>query len=223
MNSNLILMLTKNDKTVKDAIDVFDQCKELPVKYWGFKNVGIPKDQMKILVNKMKEAGKTTCLEVVSYSEEECMAGAKLAVDFNFDYLMGTVYYKSVHDFIKKNTINYFPFCGKISGSPSILEGTYDEIIEDARQLIAKGIKGFDILAFRHVKDGEKLARLFCKAINVPVVIAGSIDSYDKINLIDDINPWGFTMGTALFQKKFEANGSVKRNLELVVEYMSKH
>ena len=31
INSHLIVMLTNNDKTVKDAIEVFDSSKDLPV------------------------------------------------------------------------------------------------------------------------------------------------------------------------------------------------
>ena len=30
-------MLTHNDYTVHDAIDVFNTCKHLPVEYWGAK------------------------------------------------------------------------------------------------------------------------------------------------------------------------------------------
>ena len=64
---NLIVMLTNNDVTVKDAYEIFESCKDLDeVQYWGFKNVGLPKDEMKRLVQAMKAAGKTTYLEVVT-------------------------------------------------------------------------------------------------------------------------------------------------------------
>ena len=46
--------------------------------------------------------------------------------------------------------MEYLPFVGKVSGSPSILEGSNEEIIAQAKGLMAKGIKGFDILAYRH-------------------------------------------------------------------------
>ena len=78
-------MLTHNDKTVKNAQEVFEACKDLPIEYWGFKDVGLEKPKMVELINAMKAAGKTTFLEVVTYSEEECMAGAKLAVELGFD------------------------------------------------------------------------------------------------------------------------------------------
>jgi hypothetical protein len=50
------------DVTVKDAFDVFESCKDLPVRHWGFKNVGLPKDEMKRVVRAMKDAGKTPYL-----------------------------------------------------------------------------------------------------------------------------------------------------------------
>ena len=164
MKPEIIIMLTHHDVTVKDAGEIFEQCKDLPVKFWGFKNVGLPKDEMKKVAGAMKAAGKTTFLEVVTYDEASCLDGAQTAIDCGFDYLMGTVYYDSVAKLLKENGMAYLPFVGKVSGSPSILEGTNEEIIQNAKDLMAKGIKGFDILAYRHVVDGEKLAREFCAA-----------------------------------------------------------
>ena len=37
MKQNLIVMLTFNDETVKNAKECFLSCKDLPVKDWGFK------------------------------------------------------------------------------------------------------------------------------------------------------------------------------------------
>lgn len=222
MKPEIIIMLTHHDVTVKNASELFDECKDLDVKYWGFKNVGLPKDQMKALASKMKAAGKTTFLEVVTYDEASCLDGAQTAIDCGFDYLMGTLYYDSVAELLRKNNMSYLPFVGKVSGSPSILEGTNEEIIANAHELMAKGIKGFDILAYRHVIDGEKLAREFCKAVKAQICIAGSISSYERIDTMFDIAPWTFTMGSALFDKKFIPDGSFRKNLKAVVAYMAK-
>ncbi len=199
---NLIVMLTHNDVTVKDAYDIFESCKDIDsVQHWGFKNVGLPKDEMKRIVQAMKKAGKTTYLEVVTYDEASCLEAAKTCIDCEFDTLMGTVYYESVHKYLNEHNMTYSPFVGKVSGSPSILEGTNEEIIQNAKDLIAKGITAFDILAYRHVTDGEKLARDFCAAIDAQVAVAGSISDYERIDTMFDIGPWGFTMGSALFTK----------------------
>lgn len=222
MKPEIIIMLTHHDVTVKNAMEVFETCKDLPVKYWGFKNVGLPKDQMKALTSAMKAAGKTTFLEVVTYDEESCLDGARTAIDCGFDYLMGTIYYDSVAKLLKDNGMRYLPFVGKVSGSPSVLEGTNQEIIQNAKDLMAKGMTGFDILAYRHVVDGEKLAREFCAAIDAQICIAGSIDSFARIDIMFDIGPWTFTMGSALFDKKFVPEGSFRDNLKAVADYMAK-
>ena len=215
-------MLTHHDVTVKNAAEVFEQCKDIEeVKYWGFKNVGLPKDQMKALAKAMKDAGKTTFLEVVTYDEESCLDGAQTAIDCGFDYLMGTLYYDSVAELLKKNGMSYLPFVGKVSGSPSILEGTNEEIIQNAKDLMAKGITGFDILAYRHVIDGEKLAREFCAAVPAQICIAGSISNWNRIDTMFDIGPWTFTMGSALFEKNFVKDGSFREHLQAVADYMA--
>lgn len=221
MRPEIIIMLTHHDVTVKNAAEIFEACKELPIKYWGFKNVGLPKDEMKALAAAMKAAGKTTFLEVVTYDEASCLDGAQTAIDCGFDYLMGTLYYDSVAKLLEENNMAYLPFVGKVSGSPSILEGSNEEIIGNAQELMAKGIKGFDILAYRHVVDGEKLAREFCAAVDAKICIAGSISSYERIDTMFDIGPWTFTMGSALFDKKFVADGSFYDNLKAVADYMA--
>jgi hypothetical protein len=113
-------------------------------------------------------------------------------------------------------------FVGKVSGSPSILEGSNEEIIQNAKDLMAKGITGFDILAYRHVVDGEKLAYEFCAAVPAKICIAGSINSFKRIDTMFDIGPWTFTMGSALFEKKFLPEGSFRENLIAVADYMAK-
>jgi hypothetical protein len=216
---NLIVMLTHNDQTVKDAIEVFESSKDLNVKHWGFKNIGLPVPQMKTLVKNMKDAGKTTYLEVVTYTEEECLAAAKLAIECGFDCLMGTLYFPSVGKLVK-DQIKYFPFCGKVWDNPSILGGTIDEIIADANHLKELGADGIDILAYRFTGDPVELIKQYAKRVEIPTVIAGSIDTFERIDFMKEINPFGFTMGSALFNKKFKKDGSFRENLKIVADYL---
>jgi hypothetical protein len=221
MSPKLIVMLTNHDQTVKNALDLFEQCKDLPVQHWGFKDVGLPVNQMKKLVANMKESGKTAYLEVVSYTEAECLNAAELAVECGFDYLMGTCFYPAVFALLK-NKIQYFPFCGKVSGSPSILEGSIQEIIDDAKTMEQIGVNGVDLLAYRHVQDPERLAAEFVKAVKIPVVIAGSISSFSRIDRMKELNPWGFTIGGAFFDKKFDGNAPFKEQIKIAYEYLQK-
>jgi hypothetical protein len=222
MTPKLITMLTHNDETVKNALEVFKQCADLPCEFWGFKDIGLPVDQMKLLVNRMKDSGKTTFLEIVSLTEHECLAGAKVAVDCKFDYLMGTVFYNSVFEFLKDKPIRFLPFCGKVSGHPSIVEGSIEEAIEDGKKMEKIGVDGFDLLAYRYLGDPEQLAKKFIDAIKLPVVVAGSISSFARLDKIKELTPWAFTIGSAFFEKKFAPGGSFGKQIETVLGYLDK-
>lgn len=53
------------------------------------------------------------------------------------------------------------------------------------------------------------------------MIIAGSISSVERLRVVDDINPFSFTMGGALFDGKFAPNGDFRENLEAVVDVMA--
>ncbi|MPN05405.1 hypothetical protein SDC9_152655 [bioreactor metagenome] len=86
--------------------------------------------------------------------------------------------------------------------------------------MIEKGVDGIDLLAFRH-EDGANLAEEYCRRVEEPVVIAGSINSPERLEFISRINPWGFTMGSALFTENFAQGESFRKNLEVVIDCMS--
>jgi 2,4-dienoyl-CoA reductase-like NADH-dependent reductase (Old Yellow Enzyme family) len=222
MKPAFILMLTYNDTTVKDALKIFRECKDAPVSHWGFKDVGLPPEEMKALVHEMKNAGKTTYLEVVSLSEEEGLRGAQIAVDAGFDILMGTVFFDSILNFLKGKPIQYYPFPGHIYGHPSIMDGTIEEIVAHAKLLEGKGVQGMDLLSYRYVGDAPLLLREVVKATHIPIVSAGSIDSYKRLAEVWQAGAWGFTIGSALFDKKFVPNGSFLDNTLEVCNWLEK-
>lgn len=216
----LIVMLTHNDMTVKNAYEVFDSCKDTKAKYWGFKEIGIPLDEMKKLRAYMTECGKTTFLEVVAYTEAECLEGAKMAVECGFDLLMGTLYFDSINDYCKAHNLKYLPFVGKITGRPSILEGSVDGMIEEANELLKKGVYGFDLLGYRYTGDAVELNKRFVAGVNAPVCLAGSVSSYQRLDEVKDADSWTFTIGSAFFDNKFD--GTFAEQVDKVVDYMEK-
>lgn len=222
MKPELIVMLTHQDMTVKNANELFEECKDLPVTHWGFKDVGLPHEQMKELVRRMKVEGKVTYLEVVSLSEEDGLVGAKLAVEAGFDILMGTVYFDSIHQFLKDKPIKYYPFPGHVHSHPSILDGTIEEIVNHAISLQSTGVQGLDLLAYRYVGDARKLLQDVVNATNIPIVCAGSIATFQRIAEVWETNSWGFTIGSAFFDMKFVPGGSFKENIEAVTDWLAK-
>lgn len=200
---NLIVMLTHNDVTVENAYKVFEKCKNSKAKYWGFKEEPLPTEEMKKIYKFMKECGKTTFLEVVAYNEKECLDGAKKAVECGCDILMGTVYFDSINEYCKKNKLKYMPFVGEIVDRPSVLKGSIQGMIDEANSYLKKGVYGIDLLGYRYVGDAKKLNKEFVSNIKAPVCIAGSINSFKRLDEIKDANPWTFTIGGAFFEKKF--------------------
>jgi hypothetical protein len=155
----LIVMLTHHDQTVSNALELFEHTKAYPITHWGFKDVGLPPDEMKAVVTAMKEAGKITFLEVVSLSEAEGLRGARLAVELGFDILMGTVYYPSIGDYLKDKPIHYYPFPGHVHSHPSILDGEIDEIVAHACELEGYGVQGLDLLTYRYNGEATHLLK----------------------------------------------------------------
>ena len=211
--TELIAMLTYNDRTVPDAPEIFEICKDSDVKYWGFKEDGLSLDKMKKLFGSIKACGKTAVLEVVAYTEELCIQGAMMAVDCGCDILMGTFFFDSVNELCKKHGIRYMPFVGDVCGRPSVLEGDIDQMIAQAESYIEKGAYGIDLLAYRYTGDCGELIRRFVSEVDAPVCIAGSVNSYERIDEIKKASPWAFTIGSAFFDHTFGDDYCKQMNL----------
>ncbi|MBM0749688.1 hypothetical protein [Staphylococcus epidermidis] len=218
MNNELIVMLTYNDVTVKNASQIFEECKQSNVKFWGFKDSGIPLDEMKKLFSYMKENNKTTVLEVVEYTEEEGLKGAKIALECGCDILMGTVFFDSINKFCKENGLKYMPFVGNVYNRPSVLEGTVESMISQANDYLSKGVYGLDLLAYRYVGDVESLIKRLSDEINAPICIAGSINSHERLDYIKTCSPWAFTIVSCFFDNNFD--GSFLEQIDKVYKYV---
>ncbi|MBR4309376.1 MAG: hypothetical protein IKT58_07260 [Oscillospiraceae bacterium] len=199
----LIIMLTHHDKTVVNAREIFEECKDTKAQYWGLKEIGLSQEEIKGLFSYMKACGKTTVLEVVAYTEETSLEGAKLAVDCGCDILMGTMYFDSVNDICKDHGLKYMPFVGQIHSRPSVLEGEVEDMLAQAKDCLEKGVYGFDLLSYRYTGDPLELSRRFVSSVPAPVCIAGSIHSLQRLEEVKALSPWAFTIGGAFFESCF--------------------
>ena len=216
----LIVMLTHNDRTVSNAAEIFNSCKNSKAEIFGFKEEGIPFAEMKKLFETMKNCGKITALEVVAYNEEECLDAAEKAVECQCNFLMGTKFFDSVNNFCRKNNLKYMPFVGEITGRPSVLEGTLESMIDEAQKCLSKGVFGIDLLGYRYTGDAVALNKNFVAQINAPVCIAGSVNSYKRLDEVKAANSWAFTIGGAFFENKFGEDFS--EQIDTVCNYMKK-
>ena len=220
LKPELIVMLTHQDRTVQDALQLFERTQDYPITHWGFKDVGLSPKEMQRVVTALKAAEKNTFLEVVSLSEEEGLNGARLAVDLGFDVLMGTVFFPSIGEYLKDKAIKYYPFPGHIHSHPSILDGTIEEIVAHACELESYGADGLDLLTYRYAGDAAHLLKKVVKATRVPIVSAGSIATFERITEVWDSGAWGFTIGSAFFEKQFVPDGSFEENVLAVCNWL---
>ena len=215
---HLIVMLTHNDHTVANAREIYLQNRHSQARFWGFKEEPLSRQEMKDLFALMKADGKTTFLEVVEYTEDAGLAGAETALECGCDILMGTKFYDSINQFCQANRLKYMPFVGELAERPTILSGNIADIIAEAQSYAAQGVHGIDLLGYRYTGDATKLNAELVKSVSVPVCIAGSVNSYQRLDELKAAQPWAFTIGSAFFDNQF--SGSIAEQIDKVCAYM---
>ncbi|WP_191563287.1 hypothetical protein [Janibacter melonis] len=217
----LIAMLTHNDKTVDNARSVFAESVAAPTKHWGFKDTGLPADQLALLARDMKDAGKTVHFESLKEDENQCLAAAEFAIENQLDYLIGMAFHSSVAERLAEAKVGYLPTCGGRSGVPRMLHGTIDDIVGDANRVRPQA-DGTTLSLYRWT-DGDPgdLGKAFISQVQAPVVITGSINSVERMDEIAQLEPWGVTVGSALFDDVF-GTGDFGSGLKYMRDYLDR-
>src|SRR3954463_16382847 len=190
-------MLTRDDKTLTDARDVYASIAGTGVRHVGCKDVGLPREELQALMSDIKGNGHTTHLEVVSEAGEAPLASARAAAEIGPDYLIGGTLIEPVQEILDGTDIKFFPYVGQIVGHPCLLRGSIEEIAEDARRAEALGVDGINLLAYRYDGDVDALVEAVVDATSLPVIAAGSVDSAERIQALEERGVWAFTIGTA--------------------------
>lgn len=112
------------------------------------------------------------------------------------------------------------PFVGDITERPSILSGSIDKMIFDANSYIEKGAYGIDLLGYRYTGDPVLLNSRFVKEVNAPVCLAGSVNSFQRLDDVKSAKPWTFTIGSAFFENQFGDN--FDKQIDTVIDYINK-
>lgn len=206
MAFDFILMLTADDRTIPDARARLAEALEGGVRHIGFKDVGLPLAELKGLADEIRAAGGRSYLEVVSLDGESELASARAAIDLDVDCLLGGTRAEEVTRLTRHHPIRYYPFPGRITGHPSVLEGPAEDIVASARHLAdLEHVHGLDLLAYRFDGDVPGLMARVCAAVEKPVIMAGSIDSEARVHDVAAAGAAGFTVGTAALAGAFPA------------------
>lgn len=206
--SHFIVMLTRQDQTVTNAREVYHSIRHCGLQFVGFKDIGLPLDELKLLANDIRQGGGKVMLEVVSSTQASELRSIEAAIELKVDYLLGGRHAHEAVKLLKGRNIQYFPFAGHTVGHPTTLTGSLQEIVDDARQLCAlDGVHGLDLLAYRFAGDVPQLARHVVQAVKKPIIAAGSIDRPERVQAMRSAGMWAFTVGSALFDGLFSGHG----------------
>lgn len=212
-----IFMLTRDDKTLPDALEVFRRVASVGVRHVGCKDIGLPEAQLAEFLDEARASGASTHLEVVSMTPEDELRSAQTAVRVRPDYLIGGTQVEDVQNIIAGSGMRYFPYIGQIVDHPCLLRGTIDEICADARRVEALGVDGINLLAYRYDGDVPALVRAVSETTSLPLICAGSVDSVTRIEELASLGVWSFTVGTAALDGKFVPGGDLAAQLEAIL------
>jgi DhnA family fructose-bisphosphate aldolase class Ia len=217
-----IFMLTKDDRTIVDAIEVLDSVSDVGLRYVGFKDVGAEPDRQREITKRAHDLGMEVMLEVVSTSVEAEANSVRSARAAEVDWVLGGTNPEVGVDILAGTDIRYCPFPGIVTGHPSVLSGSVEDIAASAGSLSGmKGVYGVDLLTYRHADaDPEELTSAVVKSCEGPVIAAGAVVTRDQIELLDRAGAWGFTIGSAVFNGQMPGAPSVAAQVQTVLGWL---
>lgn len=218
---DFIFMLTRDDRTVADGLELLDLIAPLGLKHIGFKDIGVPSELLRQLTAKIHEMGAISYMEVVSTAPEACLNSARAACDLGVKRLLGGTQVDAILKILEGTGIAYYPFPGKPIGHPTKLGGTPADVERDSRSFVEKGCAGCDLLAYRAIEaDPVELVRAARRGLGPEkyLIVAGAVTSADQIREIRRAGADAFTIGSAIFNGTYSPDkGSIISQLRDVM------
>lgn len=201
----IISMLTNNDLTVENAREMFEASNHAPTQFWGFKDTGISADRAGELAKVIADKGKTIVFESFGELEDDCLRAAEFAIRNKCKYLIGCQFHPSVVALLQGSPVVYFPTIGRRAGVPRYLYGSTEDVVQDGQRVLASGADGICLSMYRY-KDGDPhdLGVAVLKSVGPhATIVSGSINTFERLKQVRKLRPWGFTIGSALFDEAF--------------------
>jgi hypothetical protein len=221
---DFIFMLTRNDRTIEDAVCLIDAACDLGVRHIGFKDVGVPFSTMQELAGKIRRRDGVCYLEVVSTTHGAMLGSLEAGRTLDVDRILGGTDLDAAMR-ILGNLSRYFPFPGRPVGHPTQLEGSSALVAEHCRNAHAMGCGGVDLLAYRATEaDPLDLVRTARAALpGGKLIVAGSVNSTQRIHALAEAGADAFTIGSAVFDGAFSpAKGSFRGQILDILEACDK-
>jgi hypothetical protein len=218
---DFIFMLTRQDRTVPNCLELLDAIAPLQLRHIGFKNVGADADTLRRLNRRIKDAGAVSYMEIVSKDRAACLHSARLAAEIGVDCLLGAADPEAVQAATAGHPIEYYPYPGLPVGHPARLGGTPELIAEHCRRFLAAGCPGVALLAYRATEAAPlDLIRAARTALGqARLIVAGNIDSPARIRAAATAGADAFTVGSAVFNGAFAAGqDGIQAQLQAVLD-----
>ena len=203
---HFVFMLTRNDATVENALDLVEIARPLGLRHIGFKDVGADGPTLRRLTTAIREAGASPWMEIVATTRESELRGVELGRDLGVDRLMGGVHVEEALRILDGSATRYLPFAGAPTGHPTRLGGSALKVEAQCRAFAASGCAGVDILAYRATEAEPLDLVAACRRgfLNFgAVVVAGSVNSPERVAAVRAAGADAFTIGTAAIEASY--------------------
>jgi len=95
--------------------------------------------------------------------------------------------------------------------------------VHDAKQKQKRGFAGINLLAYRYQdSDPEVLMDQVISSVEIPVIVAGSINSLERVRRVVKAGAYAFTIGTAIFDRRIVPSDRLEDQVRAVVETCTK-
>lgn len=215
--TEFVLMMTRDDVTVPDALQLYEEISDTGISHIGFKDMGIDISDQAELVRTIGDNDHASFLEVVDLTEEGEVKSATNAAQIGVDYLVGGTRIETTLELIKGTRVKYMPYVGDPVGHPATLTGEIDDIADQAKRAADLGVHGINLLAFRYRGNPLELTERVVESVDIPVLAAGSVNSFERIRQLRDAGVWGFTIGGAVMDSSM-VNGGIAEQIRAVLD-----
>jgi len=221
---DFIFMLTRQDRTVENCMEVLDLVAPVGLRHMGFKDVGVSTAGLAALNAGIKRAGATSYLEVVCTDRKSGFLSIEHAVEIGVDCVLGGPPVEdldAVLSILEGTPVRYYPFAGFPVGHPTVLRGGAEDIAGHCARIMQKGCDGCDILAYRAAEDEPlALVRAARQALGGGrLIVAGSICNPGQIADVAGCGADAFTVGSAVFDGLFSRKkGDVLLQLRCILD-----
>jgi len=203
---DFVFMLTRDDRTIPNAVETLRTLRGTGLRHVGWKDVGSTVEVMRALHDEARHQGATTYLEMVALELDAEMQGATTAGELGVDVLLGGVHVQQISRVLRGSSVRYYPFVGIPEGHPTDLRGDPARIEADCRTCLALGCEGVDLLAYRAVEANPlDLVRAARAGLGTTgrLVCAGSVNNASQLKNLASAGCDAFTIGTAVFDNTF--------------------